>query len=694
MCNLNVGGNRVKDVDQKKYQKILNTEAWQRSVSSFANLTGLTIKCVGSDGTLLGRPFAERNLCRLIRSSGKGLARCRSQCGHKIARSIKEGESVIFTCYAGLLCFSIPLLVNEKVIGAIYGGKILTESPILSKYVKLAEESDLSHEKLFKALGELRIGKFREIQSAMTYLQTIAQTMLDHSFQSQNFGQNYSKLFTLFHLGNDLNLILDNHELYGLIINYLAILFDIRGTALMLLDPSGQHFLSQSSYGSDKWDLSSLRISSHQGVVRQMLKDHQTIHTRDRFQIEKSGFNEQIKSLYLFPLHFGQRIGGLICIVNTELLENDIRMIQAFCDQASIAIQNVELKQKLKNRVLEISNLGILTSEVGEVREINELFQLILNRSTEIVKAEQASLLILDEATKQLHVKACKGISENVIKNIHVQAGDGIAGKVIQTGKPLLVKDIEKDPRIYQKKKMRYKTSSFISIPLILNERPIGVLNISDKITGEVFNNDDLKIIQIFATQVAIALERTQLYQRSKEMEQVLITDHLTGLLNRRYFFERITEELSRSQRHSHPLSLMMIDVDDFKWYNDHHGHLAGDDALRNVAAVLRDAVRNIDFVARYGGEEFVMVLPQTSKEEAVVIGERLRHEVEKFYFPYEEKQPNGNFTISMGLATYPEDAKGIKNLIEAADKALYRAKAAGKNRLCLFRPPEKGSAE
>jgi diguanylate cyclase (GGDEF)-like protein len=335
-----------------------------------------------------------------------------------------------------------------------------------------------------------------------------------------------------------------------------------------------------------------------------------------------------------------------------------------------------------------------MTSEVGEVREINELFQLILNRSTEIVKAEQASLLILDEATKQLHVKACKGISENVIKNIHVQAGDGIAGKVIQTGKPLLVKDIEKDPRIYQKKKMRYKTSSFISIPLILNERPIGVLNISDKITGEVFNNDDLKIIQIFATQVAIALERTQLYQRSKEMEQVLITDHLTGLLNRRYFFERITEELSRSQRHSHPLSLMMIDVDDFKWYNDHHGHLAGDDALRNVAAVLRDAVRNIDFVARYGGEEFVMVLPQTSKEEAVVIGERLRHEVEKFYFPYEEKQPNGNFTISMGLATYPEDAKGIKNLIEAADKALYRAKAAGKNRLCLFRPPEKGSAE
>ena len=103
------------------------------------------------------------------------------------------------------------------------------------------------------------------------------------------------------------------------------------------------------------------------------------------------------------------------------------------------------------------------------------------------------------------------------------------------------------------------------------------------------------------------------------------------------------------------------------------------------MTAVIRDTVRNIDFVARYGGEEFTVVLPQTSKEEAMVIGERLRKEVENFYFPYEENQPLGNFTISIGLATYPEDARNLKGLIDSADKALYGAKDIGKNQLRIY---------
>jgi diguanylate cyclase (GGDEF)-like protein len=296
--------------------------------------------------------------------------------------------------------------------------------------------------------------------------------------------------------------------------------------------------------------------------------------------------------------------------------------------------------------------------------------------------------MIQDEASKERAVKACKGLPKNIMQTLRLKKGEGISGKVIETGTPLVVRDIEQDPRTHQKKKGRYKTKSFISIPLMLKDMPVGALNISDKSSGDVFNEDDLKIIKIFASQAVNAMERVQLYQRSKEMEQVLITDHLTGLLNRRYLFERVTEEVTRAARHNHTISLMMIDVDDFKFYNDKNGHLAGDDALRSLAALFRDTVRNIDFVARYGGEEFTVVLPQTSKNEAIVIGDRLRKEVEKFYFPYEEDQPLGNFTISIGLATYPEDANDVKELIGAADKALYRAKGSGKNRLSLFKAP------
>ncbi len=671
---------------QTPFRKFLESAQWQKSISGFSHLTGFTVKCIGMDGTIVGNSYGERELCRLIRKTGKGLKRCRAHCGRKIARTLREGEKSIFTCYAGLLCFSAPLRVNERVVGAVFGGKVLPDSPVLSHYVKLSETCQISLDLLFNTLGELKVGKVGDLEQAMHYLTDIGQILINHLAQSRRYGQGVSRLFTLFHLGNDLNLAMDSHELYGLVINTLSILFDLNGASLMLFDSSDKNLITQSYYGPEEWRLASYRSDVHTGVIGQVFRDHKPVFTQDRFQIEKSGFHEKIQSVYAFPLFLGQKIKGVICIYNSELDEDAVPMIRAFCNQIAIAIQNLELQRSLKNRILEITNLGMVTSEVGEARESQELFQLILNRSTEIVKAEQASLMILDESTKKLVIKACKGMPEKILRTLRIGTGEGIAGKVMESGTPLLVTDIERDPKIHQKKKMRYKTGSFICIPLTLQGRTIGVLNISDKVTGEIFNEDDLKIMKIFAAQATIALERTKLYNKSKEMEQVLITDHLTGLLNRRYFFERTTEEIVRAQRHSHPLSLMMIDVDDFKWYNDNNGHLAGDDALRSVAAVIRDTIRNIDFVARYGGEEFTVVLPQTSKREAVMIGERLRKEVETFYFPYEENQPLGNFTISMGLATYPEDARNIKELIEAADKALYRSKAAGKNRISLYR--------
>ncbi len=680
--------------DQKTYQQWMTSKSWRRSIDGFARLSGLTVKCIGADGTMIGPPMEERNLCRLIRRSEKGLARCRSHCGRKIVRSLRTGRADLFSCYAGLHCFSVPLKLQGEVIGAIFGGKILTDAPVVSRYVKMADTFQLDHAGMFKAIGELRIGKIQELREAMEYLASLGQALIAPAVQTRRFGQNISRFFTLFHLGNDLNLVRDSQELYGLIINSLSILFDLKGCSLMLLDSQEASLLTQSFYGPESWDLPHFRTGIDQGIIARAFREHKPVHTRDRYQIAKSGFNEKIEQIYTFPLHFGRKVGGVINIYNSSLSEDEIPMIRAFCNLAVMAIQNVDLRKNLNNRILEISNLGLMTHEVGKVRELDGLFQLILNRSTEMVKAEQASLMILDDTTKELTIKASKGVPEHLVRTLRLKKGEGVAGKVLERAMPLLVTDIEGDPRLGLQKKMRYKTKSFISIPLVLKDEPIGVLNITDKISGEVFNEDDLKIIKIFASQAVIALERTKLYEHSKEMEQVLITDHLTGLLNRRYFFERMTEEITRAERHSYPLSLMMIDVDDFKWYNDQNGHLAGDDALKSVSALIRDTIRNIDFVARFGGEEFTVVLPQTTKQEAVVIGERLLKEVEKFYFPYEENQPLGKFTISIGLATYPEDARKVKALIHAADQALYRSKETGKNRMHLYQPLPEGPGE
>ncbi|HOX06468.1 MAG TPA: diguanylate cyclase [Planctomycetota bacterium] len=172
------------------------------------------------------------------------------------------------------------------------------------------------------------------------------------------------------------------------------------------------------------------------------------------------------------------------------------------------------------------------------------------------------------------------------------------------------------------------------------------------------------------------------------ETELLAVTDGLTGLFNHRYFQDRLERTLVRAAETRQPVSLLMIDIDYFKQYNDLNGHIAGDVALREMAAILRRSVKRDDVVARYGGEEFAVVMASTGREAARGAAERLRTEAEKAEFPNEQVLPGGNLTISVGLATFPDDAADRAGLIERADAALYSAKHGGRNRVC-WRPEE-----
>jgi diguanylate cyclase (GGDEF)-like protein len=163
------------------------------------------------------------------------------------------------------------------------------------------------------------------------------------------------------------------------------------------------------------------------------------------------------------------------------------------------------------------------------------------------------------------------------------------------------------------------------------------------------------------------------------------ITDPLTGLHNRRYLEARLPEELSRSKRYNYPLSFMMIDIDDFKIYNDLNGHQAGDRALEMIAQALRAALRKVDVASRYGGEEFSILLPQTSLEEAGVIADRIRRRIMSTKFPHGSSQPLGMVTASIGLSSFSPALNSAEAIVRAADRALYHAKGHGKNRAYAY---------
>jgi diguanylate cyclase (GGDEF)-like protein len=177
--------------------------------------------------------------------------------------------------------------------------------------------------------------------------------------------------------------------------------------------------------------------------------------------------------------------------------------------------------------------------------------------------------------------------------------------------------------------------------------------------------------------------ERTaELNELNKKLETLSITDGLTGLYNHRYFYDRLAEEIERAKRYGNSFSLVMIDIDHFKHYNDRNGHLAGDVVLKGIADCLSSGARDVDIVSRYGGEEFAIIAQEFEREGAVVFSERIRKIVEAYPFPNEKTQPGGNITISLGVALYPEDTDRPGKLVGLADGALYRAKQMGRNRV------------
>lgn len=319
---------------------------------------------------------------------------------------------------------------------------------------------------------------------------------------------------------------------------------------------------------------------------------------------------------------------------------------------------------------------------LAPVLDREELYETILAKSSELVGADRGSLMILDKKNNVLSVKAARGMDFKAVENLKIKVGEGISGAIAAKGMPVFVRDIEREVPAW-KNRPRYKTKSFISIPLMLERKVIGVLNVSDKTSGAVFSEEDLHLLTSFANYASIALERGAYYSMSEELKMLSMTDPLTGLFNRRYFRERLFEEVERVKRHNECFTSFVIDIDNFKTFNDRYGHLAGDEVLKGVARAIRDAVRSMDVVARYGGEEFAVILPHTNKKDAYVIAERIRRGVQDY------RPPNADHdvwpTISLGVAEFPVDASHIDDLINKADKAMYLAKRMGKNKVVVY---------
>jgi diguanylate cyclase (GGDEF)-like protein len=226
------------------------------------------------------------------------------------------------------------------------------------------------------------------------------------------------------------------------------------------------------------------------------------------------------------------------------------------------------------------------------------------------------------------------------------------------------------------------QTFDFVLVPVITDDAVIALMRLS-RPSKKPFTADELRFLEAVANQTALALERVKLIAF---LENLSITDALTGIANRRHFEWRLSEEIERARRYKYPLSALMLDLDHFKQVNDNYGHQIGDIVLQQVAQRLRRILRRTDFLARYGGEEFIVLAPQTPADRALILAERLRQVIAESPIPVADNLQI-HTTISIGVAVFPNHAQNESELIGAADAALYKAKQMGRNRVCMFEP-------
>ena len=348
-------------------------------------------------------------------------------------------------------------------------------------------------------------------------------------------------------------------------------------------------------------------------------------------------------------------------------------------------LEIIRLADQLESKNRSIAQFHEFLRGMASSVDSHKVYQAALAECSAVFNSERSSLMIANDQSDELTLEATLGADQETMGTVRVKLGEGIAGGVLASGKALVVRDVETDARVSSVKRGGYRTSSFISYPITLGPRMVGVLNLADRSDGSAYDDADLTILEIMAPHLALIIDRTEWHRKAEAYQRMSLTDALTGLPNRRYLEERLFEEVERSKRHGTPLSFAIIDIDHFKRYNDIYGHTNADRVLRKTAQILRNSVRAIDMATRFAGDEFCIVLPETELLDAARIAERLRKEVAQTEYRSEQDELMGRVTISIGVSSFSTTRQSSLAVIQTADRALYQAKTRGRNCIAVY---------
>lgn len=519
---------------------------WLRLQRSLAEKSGIALTTLAREGAVIGRIENDNSICQAMRLSPEYASRCQADCTSAYNNAVESGETVEYSCHAGLHCFAAPVTINNKQL-VILGGRAFSAT---------AEYADF-------------LSRYGDLDGILT----------GDALRNVKF--------------------IDSREL--------------REAAELVASTAEYHF---------------------QTAARAVAQPEETK-------------------------------------ASPDLLDAHLEIIR--------------LADELESKNRSIRSLHEFLRGVTTSLDSQKVYPSVLTKFSEIMKAERSSLMVLNEQANELALEAMLPALPATAAPVRLKPGEGVAGAVLESGAAMLVHDVETDGRVPRARRDQYKTKSFISYPIMLGPRKIGVINLTDRADGSAYQSDDLGLLDLIAPHLALIIDRTEWFKKAETYQRMSLTDPLTALPNRRYLEERLFEEVERSKRHATPLSFMIIDVDRFKSYNDIYGHTNADCVLMKTAQMLRGSIRAIDMAARFAGDEFCILLPETELADASRIAERLRRAVNQTEYRSEQGELMDKVTISIGVSSFSPSRQSPLSIVETADRALYKAKTRGRNCVAVY---------
>jgi diguanylate cyclase (GGDEF)-like protein len=333
----------------------------------------------------------------------------------------------------------------------------------------------------------------------------------------------------------------------------------------------------------------------------------------------------------------------------------------------------------MNRQSLELNIFHDVAKTLTSSLELDSILQTIMEKMAEYFRPDTWSLLMVDQEKQELYFAIAVGDASESLKNVRLKVGEGIAGHVAKHGEKLIVPDVYTDVRFAKRidEMTKWETRSIICVPLRSRLRVLGVIQLVN-VDMQHFGEQEEYFLQSLCDYAAIAIENARAVEKIQELT---ITDDCTGLYNARHLYKTLETEVYRSSRFGYEFTVLFIDLDHFKQVNDTHGHLIGSKLLNEIGYLIKAQLRLIDYAFRYGGDEFVVLLPQTGKDQALVVAKRLRDSLRTSMFCKEEGL-NINVRASMGVATYPHDAKTPHDIIRQADEMMYLVKNTSRDNI------------